>query len=631
MSFSNVSFYDNIKLDNVHAQNVKLDYDELITEDYRFLVAGSNLEFSGEQISTYQSYEAEAIDSTASASRILVSFSNITDNGSIIIVDGTGAALSARTEVRNTYDINESPLYLKKITSTTFMIVYSYNQTECRARIVTIDASNNITLGTAVTFSTNHSKQIDLDLLDSNNMIVTWKDESDGYGKSMILSISGTSVSANTEYTFTSTDQIDKLAVSTISSSRAAVIYQKSTGGGYIKILEISSTIIATTNPEVNFNASGTSTELDILLYSSNIVCIVYSYFPNAYVYLYNVANQSAGLIDSNNFETSASFNQVRLDSIDNRIILHYNRDGVSFDSVYYQIFTISNNQFLVEQRLALKIRCGSLATASFDTYIFSIYEYISITPPTERNACNLLFSIGESTEKIDFEQIWDFDTSVFLADFEGNLEAGNIQSGGEIITGWRIKRKAEDIDLFYTLADLDTSVISYIDYRPRNNINYTYAIFSVSASGESLGIEESGSIDFFGWFLTDNTNTYKFDIGWDGLKSSSINTNQDVHLYKNYTKYPVPSFGPRNYRTGSITAIPYTGDYEINLTVLDEIREFIDDKEEKWLKNTAGEIFKVITSGFRYKYLDKPTEQPHDITFEYSEVAEGEGGLDGN
>jgi len=219
--------------------------------------------------------------------------------------------------------------------------------------------------------------------------------------------------------------------------------------------------------------------------------------------------------------------------------------------------------------------------------------------------------------------QTWGTDTN-FLADYENTLEAGNVISSAPI-TGWRLKRKLSSESTFTTLKDFEKSTLSYIDKTTRNNKEYTYSLFTLSSSGEGYGLEATGTSEFWGWFLIDpTTNTsYKFDAM---NQTDSIPVNIDMKIYNNYTQYPSVSYGKAKYRTGKLTTMPYsysdiTGEYTIDVDLLNNLKDFINNNNKKVLKNTLGEIFYVETYNFSYKFMDEIKEQIYTISFDWLEV----------
>jgi hypothetical protein len=102
------------------------------------------------------------------------------------------------------------------------------------------------------------------------------------------------------------------------------------------------------------------------------------------------------------------------------------------------------------------------------------------------------------------------------------------------------------------------------------------------------------------------------------------------MKIYDNYTTYPTISFGNKNYRDSGIKTIPYSYnstsfEYSFSLSLLDELRVFINNGLVKYLKNTKGEIFKIVTYGFSYKYDDNIPDQIYEVSFNWTEVGIGE------
>jgi hypothetical protein len=69
---------------------------------------------------------------------------------------------------------------------------------------------------------------------------------------------------------------------------------------------------------------------------------------------------------------------------------------------------------------------------------------------------------------------------------------------------------------------------------------------------------------------------------------------------------------------------MPYTwngNDIDMSFSLLKEIEDFVSDGQTKILKSTKGDIWKVKTSDFDYKYMDNIGEQPYTISFKFKEV----------
>ena len=224
---------------------------------------------------------------------------------------------------------------------------------------------------------------------------------------------------------------------------------------------------------------------------------------------------------------------------------------------------------------------------------------------------------------------------TVLVGNFEDTLECGSlITTLSKELTKFVIRRRVVGENLNPIIAELPYSedLNTYIDYYPKNNVNYVYTVSPYYEDEfdkiEGRGIEGSGFVDFFGWTLTsldDEPVVYKFDLM---VKSDNIDVVTDFKLYENYTKYPAFRFGNMEYRASKLSTVPYTYNestfsYYINLSTLNTIKNFINNKKEKILRNSIGESIKVVTHKFDYKFFDDTPDQIYEISFEFTETGE--------
>lgn len=232
-----------------------------------------------------------------------------------------------------------------------------------------------------------------------------------------------------------------------------------------------------------------------------------------------------------------------------------------------------------------------------------------------------------ETIKSISTEQTFTENT-IFLANFENTLEAGNFTNNDVPITSWRIYRKKTNELLYKLLKEILKVPGSsfYIDYTAQSGVEYNYQVFPVSNGIEGNGTSGGGIMTFdYGWILSDQDEdiVYTFDIE---LETSDIQTLQDYKKYDNYSQFPSFSFGQKKYREGSLTTMPLTInsnniDYETTVDTLNNLRDFINNKEQKILKNSKGEIFLCSTYDFSHKYLDKIGDLPFTISFKFTEI----------
>jgi hypothetical protein len=221
------------------------------------------------------------------------------------------------------------------------------------------------------------------------------------------------------------------------------------------------------------------------------------------------------------------------------------------------------------------------------------------------------------------------------MAGLNSSLECGSLITTIDVpINKYIIRRKVKNANLNPTLVELDYTVDlnSYVDCSARNNIEYTYTVSPLfedeNNRWEGLGLEGDGIVSFYGWILSSSesatpTTQYVFDME---NESSEIQVITDLHKYENYTQYPSFRSGQRNYREGTLKTIPYsfnslTNEYTIDVDLLDALEAFINDGNVKILRNTASEIWYVVTSEFSYKYYDNIPDQPYKISYKFSQV----------
>lgn len=231
----------------------------------------------------------------------------------------------------------------------------------------------------------------------------------------------------------------------------------------------------------------------------------------------------------------------------------------------------------------------------------------------------------------VSTQETWDNDTTQYLATFDNStLNVGNYPVTASAITSYKIhRRKTGELQSKYIgqvlVSSGDTSIN---DYTAKNNQEYIYSVLPIYASGAN-GLIDYDTItnNFFGWFLADNDNTLSYRFNWE-VNSNTINLNEDFAISENYTQRPTVSRGARKYISGTLEARPYelvNGLPEVSLELLEELRDFISNGEDKYLKNPMGSIWKVQTSKFNYKIDDKIALQPYVISFDFVEVGDGE------
>lgn len=218
----------------------------------------------------------------------------------------------------------------------------------------------------------------------------------------------------------------------------------------------------------------------------------------------------------------------------------------------------------------------------------------------------------------------WDGYT-IMLSQFNlSNLQAGNIISLDSTITNWSVYRKATDEKISKNLATIDVATTQYMDYTAQANKTYIYDIFPQTATQIGGALETAQILaNFYGVYLIDSNTgeVYMFDLN---LTTTDVTNEIDVTTYKGYSKYNGYTFGDRNLLKASVTA--YAGTSNINgvltsnISYIDSLKTFINNKKEKYFKFRSGQMIKVVTMNFKYKYQDNIGIQPYIVTFDIEE-----------
>lgn len=247
----------------------------------------------------------------------------------------------------------------------------------------------------------------------------------------------------------------------------------------------------------------------------------------------------------------------------------------------------------------------------------------------------------------IGVEPDWTPDVT-FLASMNNTIDGGNITGMTVMPDKWSLYRHEKDGDKLYKVCDVDMSINSWIDYKVEGNKTYEYYLYSENDSQISSPIVTSEiKTTFWGWYLIDSigadsndpvvneaVESYKFDLN---LQSSKIVTNNDMTLIKSYSQFDNAVILDRNFRSSDFSAwlIPQLDssgyDFE-GITnfrdLLDNLKLFLHNKQNKYLKTRDGDIIKVITEGSNstvdYQYQDNlyvNGNQPAVVNIYWTEI----------
>ena len=201
----------------------------------------------------------------------------------------------------------------------------------------------------------------------------------------------------------------------------------------------------------------------------------------------------------------------------------------------------------------------------------------------------------------------WDYLT-VMDANFNGTLEAGNINYDLTQISGIKIKRKKTTDYEWVTIKYIDAADLaedlsfSFNDNTAQSGVEYDYAFVPVLSDVEGNYIVNTILSKFEGVFICDRETIYKF---YAGVNYGGNQRVQQIGVFEPLgRKYPVVvSNSLINYETGSFTGTVLPNDFLENhdfnaLSMVNERKQLLDfltNKNAKILKDWNGNIWLIV------------------------------------
>lgn len=613
---NNVRFIGNIYLDNVHGQVQTLTNTELLAEDYRYLFSATPTLLSTSDV-------VNAKLSLKISSTRNIAYETNGNTGLLKIYDNSGTLYD--TESFNSENAVIGSMV--ELSSNLFMLAYQDStSSSAKVKMFYIE-SDAISIWDTQEFWSNSISEVNLVKLDNGYIMAAFRDDITSKGLLEIIEYSGFDIitnELNTTY-LNSENDVSTISLVAVDSTTAVLYYYDEVGNDNKNTIVTRNNIQASIGTifDIGENAEQRYFGDAILLDSTHVLYSYYTAYSPAGLYLGITEISGDYLVNEYTKLIMTSSTQITLWHLSYNDLGYYIASASLNASTEAQIVSITNS-YKIQTEDTIEIYSSYVDYLSSNNAgtneLFVLYGRAGI----ERGQI-LVTDFEVSSTTTDKEALWINYYSRFLANFESSLSSGNFSS---YIGGFRLKRLASDGSLYQTIDDFEVSDLTYKDLTPRNAVTYTYALYALDVNGnEDLGTTATGVLDFYGWFLTDGTNIYKFDIE---NSSDSIKSNIDMKTYDNYTTYPTISFGNRNYRDSGIKTIPYSYnstsfEYSFSLSLLDELRAFINNGLVKYLKNTKGEIFKIVTYGFSYNYNDNIPDQIYEVSFNWTEVGIGE------
>lgn len=252
-----------------------------------------------------------------------------------------------------------------------------------------------------------------------------------------------------------------------------------------------------------------------------------------------------------------------------------------------------------------------------------AIFDHFNITRNTDT-----LFSTTIPTE-------WDYDT-ILDADFNGNLNGGNVDFLIDQISAIKIKRRVQGTFNWLTLKTISISDVEDLNFVFNDFLNaygptYEYALVPVLNEAEGNYIINSVLSQFNGVFIGDAEQTFKFLYD---VQYGTNARNQQVGTFQPLGKqYPViVANGLLSYESGSVSGTILNDDYE-DTGVIDPvaiikkktiIKDYLTNKKAKLLKDFNGNIWLcMITDNVQVTYRTGSAMSIPQVQFNWVQIGD--------
>lgn len=258
-----------------------------------------------------------------------------------------------------------------------------------------------------------------------------------------------------------------------------------------------------------------------------------------------------------------------------------------------------------------------------------AIYDHFNVTKDTSETV----------TTTIPTE--WDFDT-VMNADFEGDLNAGNVDFLVEQVSSIKIKRRIRGTFNWLTLNEIPVNSIDdftfiFNDLLNGYGVEYDYAFVPIIEDVESEYIINSILSEFNGVFIGDYNTIYKFlyDVSY-GTNA----VNQKVGTFEPLgNQYPIiVANGDLSYESGVVSATILNTNYD-DIRKIDPpaivqeknaIKSFLTNKGAKILKDWNGNKWLcMVTNNPQITYKIGSNMAIPQVQFSWTQIGDSESQAD--
>lgn len=203
----------------------------------------------------------------------------------------------------------------------------------------------------------------------------------------------------------------------------------------------------------------------------------------------------------------------------------------------------------------------------------------------------------------------WDIDTLI-NANFNGNIDGGNVEASISNTTSVRIKRRVKGTFDWITIKEVPISKLEDLSFVITDNLatydtEYEYAFVPLVGENEGNYIINSIMSKFQGVFICDAETVFKFSAG---VEYSNNQANQEIGVFQPYNRqYPIiVSNSVLNYKSGSIGGWILPDNFDQNRAIdrkaitkeKEVLLTFLMNKKPKMIKDMNGNKWLVFFTG---------------------------------
>ena len=273
-------------------------------------------------------------------------------------------------------------------------------------------------------------------------------------------------------------------------------------------------------------------------------------------------------------------------------------------------------------------VDCLNSAPSSVDnitstTLTNAIFDHFNVTKDV---------TISFTTDK---PEEWNYDT-IMDADFDGDINAGNVDFLIEQVSAIKIKRRIKGTFDWITLETVPISKVedlefTFVDRLNAYGVEYEYAFVPILNDIEGNYIINSIYSEFNGVYIGDFNNIYRlfFEVNYSNeMRNQQIGTLQPLGR-----KYPVIiANGNLSYDSGTVAAMILNDDYTETRTIdkidiverKETLKDYLTDKKAKILKDWNGNIKLIMVSTSpTVAYKENSGMSVPQITFGWTEIGD--------